>query len=93
MRIMVASLVAAVILAPPETRTVRTECATPRRSKARGAHEGRVRERGRFQRRIDVVAQGATVTLAFSGNTHTFTLASGTGAHCPDGPGRPALTS
>ena len=26
-------------------------------------------------RRIDVVAQGATVTLAFSGNTHTFTLA------------------
>jgi hypothetical protein len=77
MRIMVASLVAAAILAPacdkdgsnPSAPTAQTLQGTWRATKAEFVSVAA------SSRRIDVVAQGATVTLAFSGNNYTFTLA------------------
>ena len=77
MRIMVASLVAAAILAPacdkdgssPSAPTAQTLEGTWRATKAEFVSVAV------SSRRIDVVAQGATVTLAFSGNNYTFTLA------------------
>ena len=77
MRIVVASLVAAAILAPacdkngssPSAPTAQTLEGTWRATKAEFVSVAS------SSRRIDVVASGATVTLAFAGNGYTFTLA------------------
>ena len=77
MRIVVASLVAAAILAPacdkdsssPSAPTAQTLEGTWRATKAEFVSVAS------SSKRIDVVASGATVTLAFSGNGYTFTLA------------------
>jgi len=77
MRIVVASLIAAAILAPacdkngssPSAPTAQTLEGTWRATKAEFVS---VASSGK---RIDVVASGATVTLAFAGNGYTFTLA------------------
>ena len=77
MRIVVASLVAAAILTPacdkngssPSAPTAQTLEGTWRATKAEFVSVAS------SSRRIDVVASGATVTLAFAGNGYTFTLA------------------
>ena len=77
MRIVVASLVAAAILAPacdkngssPSAPTAQTLEGTWRATKAEFVSVAS------SSKRIDVVASGATVTLAFAGNGYTFTLA------------------
>jgi hypothetical protein len=77
MRIFVVFLVAAAILAPacdkdgssPSAPTAQTLEGTWRATRAEFVSIAS------SSRRIDVVAQGATVTLAFAGNNYTFTLA------------------
>lgn len=77
MRIVVASLIAAAILAPacdengssPSAPTAQTLEGTWRATKAEFVSVAS------SSKRIDVVASGATVTLAFAGNGYTFTLA------------------
>ncbi len=77
MRIVVASLVACAILAPacdkngssPSAPTAQTLEGTWRATKAEFVSVAT------SSKRIDVVASGATVTLAFAGNGYTFTIA------------------
>jgi hypothetical protein len=80
MRFVVATLVVAAILAPacggkgsPAAPTAQTLQGTWRATKA---------EFVSGSTRMDVVAQGATVTLAFSGNSYTFTMT--TSGQAPD---------
>ena len=77
MRIVAASLVAVAMLAPacdknsssPSAPTAQTLEGTWRATKAEFVSVAS------SSKRIDVVASGATVTLAFAGNGYTFTLA------------------
>jgi uncharacterized protein YdeI (BOF family) len=75
MRIVVATLVVAAILAPacggkgsPAAPTAQTLQGTWRATKAEFVSVAS------SSTRMDVVAQGATVTMAFSGNNYTFTM-------------------